>query len=91
MAKWNYTLTEGTSLRKLIQDSEDQKAVLKQLVKCYETIQRNSSAADKDFINDYKEEIEKELDNKELNEEITRSLLSEFYCFCDGMHIFVSL
>jgi hypothetical protein len=91
MANWRYTLVEGKALRKLIQDSEDQKVVLKQLVKCYEIIQRNSPASDKDFINDYKEEIEKELDNSDLNEEITRSLLSEFYCFCDGMHIFVSL
>ena len=101
MAQWIYQLKAGKELREAIND-ENYLKVLENLEKCWREIHANlPEQYDEDALLEDLADIENQKDNLENHDEYDMTiedvreeidyLLSNFYDFCDGFRIWVSL
>lgn len=91
MAKWNYTITSGTTLHEAI-DNDDIKETIACLSQCYQELLAQLSDEDKEWKQyDIEDSIEF-LDNSEdLDEDEVNWYLEEFYNLCDDLRAFVAI
>ena len=93
MARWNYTITNGTALREAIYEDDAEK-VVERLIKCYEELLKKLNDEDRNWKEyDIEDSIEtlKLYDVASDDEDNVNDYLDEFYAICDDVGAFVAL
>ena len=92
MAKWNFTIENGTELREAI-ESDNIEQTVKCLYECYQELYNKMSNEDRDY---YQFDIEDTMEtlklyDADLDEDNVNYYLQEFYNICDDVRAFVAL
>ena len=91
MAKWKYTITNGTHLREAIEDGNSVETAAKLIDCCNELLSKFSRRDKEDFEEDIQDIIDTLLDVDLYNPEEIDDCLSDFYNICDYIRAFVAL
>ncbi len=89
MARWNYQLKSGASLRRAINDG-DPISVLDQLFRCYEEL-RSEGIIDEDDFDSYTGDFELYDEGDEDLEDTVDYELDNFYDLCDNIGVWIPL
>ena len=89
MAKWNYTLRFGKSLREAIEE-EDVEAVVKYIIACYRELLNKLSDEDRDWKGSDIEDAVYNLENFDEDEDVDE-YLEWFYDLCDELGAWVAI
>lgn len=91
MAKWNYTIKQGTALRQAI-DNDDIEETIVCLYQCYQELLSKLSDEDKEWKQyDIEDTIEFLGNSEDLDEDEVNYYLEEFYDLCDDLRAFVAI